>query len=153
MANQNEPIPSCRVKLFLVPPGGGDTIPLGLVEDFSAENTYDSENPKVIGEPIPPDNWVNFGQGRIRWTKVHQLNDEQMAVIAPRVAEFTSFQSYDLLALDPKDSKPIKLAVGCLPASLQFMARGGVAPRDNYDGICRIVLHGQEIQQALSQAA
>jgi len=151
--NQNEAIPSARVKLFLVPAGSGDTIALGLVEDCSARNDQDSENFKTIGEPIPPDNVTNFEQGRIRWGKVYQANDVQRGIYAPRVAEFTSYESFDLLALDPKDNKPIFLAVGCRPNSVDFTARGGASPREQYDGICRVVLFGQEIQTALAQAA
>lgn len=148
MAAEHEPIPSARVKLYVVPPGGGAAILVGLVEDFSTSMQYRSENFMAVGEPIPPDNVTNFGDGRLRWGKVHQLNNELQQVIAPQVATFTQYDAFDLLALDPKDNKPIKYVLGARADSLEFLARGGAAPRENFQGICRAVLHGDEISKA-----
>jgi hypothetical protein len=154
MANQVEPIPSARVKPFLVPPtGGGDPIPLGLVEDISFPDSFMPENFRTIGESHPPDNVLNFVEGRVRFTKVWQSSDVVLDTLRPRIAEFTAFKSFGLLILDPVDNKVLAFAIGCLPEQLEFTDRGGSAPRLNFSGVARYILFAGETAAALAAAA
>lgn len=152
MPQQNEAIPSARVKVFLVPPAGTgrQPLPVGLVEDVSVPGTYRSENFTTVGDSHPVDSVVNFMEGAVRFTKVYQDNDDVNRTIVPRMDEFASYSTFDLLAVDPKDNRPIVMAQGCLPQNLDFNARGGMAPRMQYSGICRAVLRGAELQQAMA---
>jgi len=154
MANQTEPIPSARVKAFLVPPsGGGDPLPLGLVEDISLQDSFMPENFRTVGESHPPDNVLNFVEGRIRFTKVWQSSDSILDTLRPRIAEFTAFKSFALLIIDPVDNKVIAFAIGCLPEQLEFTDRGGSAPRLNFSGLARYILTASETAVALAAAA
>jgi hypothetical protein len=144
----NEAIPSCRVKLFILPAGQNDSLPLGLCEDFSGTKQIASENFRVVGHPVVPDNVSNTEEARFRWGKVHQVDEQLRAAITPTIREWASFKPFNLLALDPIDNTPIAMLVGCRPDSLDFNARGGTAARQNYTGIARYMMLGDEVQQA-----
>jgi len=143
-----EAIPSCRVKLFILPADQTDTLPLGLCEDFSANKQIASENFRTVGTGVVPDNVSNIEEGRFRWGKVFQIDEALRAAITPTIREWSSFKPFNLLALDPVDNMPICMLVGCRPDSLDFNARGGAAARQNYTGICRYIMLGDEVQQA-----
>ena len=154
MPGPNETIGSSRVKAFLVPPegSGASPLPIALVEDYSARNQYDSENFKTIGSARPPGNVVNFHEGGVRLRAVYQQNDAVLDIIRPRLKEFDCYENFGILTVDPKDNKPIAFAEGCLPSSLSFEVQGGRAPRISYDGICKSVLFGEEIQESRAAA-
>lgn len=148
MATANEPIPSSRVKLFLIPRDSSQLIPLGFVEDFSAQMQYRSENIVEIGSLVPPDNVVNYGEGRVRWGKVHQVNPQVRAMLAPTISHPTDFQQFAVLAQDPVDNNPVALVVDVLPEMIDFNVRGGAAARSNFSGIARFALFGDEVREA-----
>lgn len=152
MARKDEAIPSARVKVFLVPPQGSgrDPLPIGLVEDTSLDQRFRSENLPALGDPHPVDNVVNMEDGSVSFNAVYRDNPDVLRVIAPRIAEFTSYERFDMLVLDPKDNKPIKMAKGLIPENLRFNAQAGRAPRLQYSGICLVVLSGEEVSQALA---
>lgn len=143
-----EAIPSCRVKLFILPAGSTDSLPLGLCEDFSANKQIASENIRSIGSPVVPDNVSNIEEGRFRWGKVYQTDEALRRAITPTIREWTEFKAFNLLALDPVDNTPIAMLVDCRPDSVDFTVRGGAAARQNYTGICRFIMLGDEVQQA-----
>lgn len=143
-----DPIPSSRVKLFILAPDQSEPIALGLVEDFSASKNVRSENFLTVGSPVPPDNVSNIEEGRVRWGRVFTPDPQYLAAVTPRIADWTKFGAFNLLALDPDTNDPIALAVGVRPESLDFTVRGGSAARQNYSGLCRYVLLGSEVKQA-----
>lgn len=148
MATPNEPIPSSRVKLFLLPRNSSQLLPLGFVEDFSAQMQYRSENIMEIGSFVPPDNVVNYGEGRVRWGKVHQVNPEVRRILAPTIANAVSFRQFSILAMDPVDNQPLALIVDALPEMIDLNVRGGAAARSNFSGIARFALFGDEVKEA-----
>lgn len=151
MANEIEALSSARVLLYVIPPpGGGEPLPLALVEQFDANSRYRSENLPEIGRGTPRANVTNLKEGGFRWGKVYQLANRLHQLIGPRVNEFASYQAFDLMAVDENDNKPLIYLRGCLPESLDFTVRAGMAPRENYSGICLVILNGDEIAEALS---
>jgi len=143
---QHEAIPSSRAKVFLVPPDGSSPIPLALVEDFVASKVIRSENFESLGEPVPPDNVSNNEQGRVRWSKVHQLDSATLAVITPRIARWVAYEAFSILVLDPETNEPIALAVDVRANAFDLSMRAGQAVRANFDGLCRYVLLGDEVK-------
>lgn len=149
MPGPNQAIASVRAKLYLIDPVDLEAVPINLVEDFAANQQHYPENFRTIGEPIPPDNVDNFMEGTVRWGRVHTLNPVLMRIIIPRVAAFTEHESFRVLALDPTDDEPIALCIGVRPQAFDLTLQGGRAARANYSGICRAVIHGEEIKEAL----
>jgi hypothetical protein len=143
-----EPIPSCRVKLFVMPTDKTQPIPLGLVEDFSATKAIRSENFVTVGDVTPPDNVSNFEDARVRWGKVFQPDPQVLEAITPRIERWTKWKPFNLLALDPDTNEPIAAAIGVRPESIDFTVRGGAAARQQYSGICKKVLLGDEVKQS-----
>ena len=143
-----DPIPSSRVKLFILPADQSEPIALGLVEDFSATKNIASENFKTVGSSVVPDNVSNIEEGRVRWGRVFTPDPQYLAAVAPRIAEWNRFESFMVLAIDPDTNDPIALAVGVRPESLDFTVRGGAAARSNYNGLCRYGLLGAEVKHA-----
>lgn len=150
MPNATEALSSARVLLYVIPPeGGGEPLPLALVEDFTAGKRVRSENFPEVGRGTPRANVTNYNDGFLRWSKVYQLAPDLHEKIAPRVNEFSSYEAFDVMAVDERDNRPIKYCRGCRPESLDFTVRAGMAPRENYSGICLTVLGEDEIQEAL----
>ncbi|GEM_PF-5454153 len=143
-------ISSVRSALFVVAPVTLDTTPLGYVENFTASKRHMAENIRSIGQPVPPDNVLNFEEGSLNWGRFLTRDPVLTAIITPRIAEFADYSSYDILAMDPDDGKALALAVGVLPQSFDVILRGGAAARNNYSAICRMILLDEEIQQSIN---
>jgi len=154
MPGPNDSIPSSRAAIFVIPPqDGAEPIILGIVEDFSAVNQYASENLMAVGKFAAPDNVVNNVQARVRWGRVHKLTPTIQQTLAPQVAQFATYERFDVLAIDPVDGVPIARVVGVLPETLDINVTNGRAMRANYTGIARFVQHGQEVLEAPEAAA
>jgi len=147
MPGIDQSIPSSLVEVFAVPPGGGAPVLLGIVEQFNATEQPASENLLGIGHFVAPDSVVNNTQGRVSWGRVHTINPTLLAIIRPVASRFATYKAFDLLAVDPSDGKPIFYCRGVLPESLDTQVANGRALRENYNGICREVLRGDEINQ------
>lgn len=145
MPGPDQSIPSSLLEIFAVPPLGGTPLSLGIVEDFSATEQYSAENLKSLGKFSPPDNVVNNVEGRIRWGAVHTLNSLRLSTIRPQLQRYAQFRSFDILAVDPSDGRPIWFCRGVLPESLDTTGTNGRALREQYSGICREIFRGAEI--------
>lgn len=108
---------------------------------------FDSELFKVLGSPYAPDGVVNFESGRVQLEAVYQDNSDILGTLAPRIAEFQSYERFDVLTSDPKDNRGITLAKGCLPQQLGFQATPGRAARLSFSGMAQVILRGDEILQ------
>lgn len=148
MAQQYEALSSARAKLFVLPADQSEPIPLGLVEEFSFQKPIRSENFMTVGSGVVPDNVSNIEEGRVRWGRVYTPDPAVLAAISPRIAQWTKFRPFNVLALDADTGDPIALCVGVRPESVDFSVRGGAAARQNYSGICRYVLVNDEVKQA-----
>lgn len=150
MATETEALSSARVLIYVIPPpGAGEPLPIALVEEFTASERFRSENLPEVGRGTPRTNVTNLKEGSLRWGKVYQLANDLHEKIGPRVNEFSSYEAFDVMAVDERDNKPLKYCRGCRPESLDFTVRAGMAPRENYSGICLAVLGGDEIAEAL----
>lgn len=149
MPEPNRLVASSRSMLFLISPVSLDSLPLGFVENFSANKQIMSENALAVGAYIPPDNVVNAEQGRVQWGRFYTRDPALTAIVTPRIASFMEFEAYRLLAMDPKDGKAIALAIDVLPEAFDLQLRGGAAARNNYTGLCRAILLDDEISRAL----
>ena len=145
MPGNDQSIPASLVEVFVIPPGGGVPILLGIVEQFNATDQPASENLLSIGKFVAPDSVVNNTQGRLSWGRVHTLNPQLLATIKPVAAQFATYKAFDIMAVDPSDGKAIFHCRGVLPESLDTQAANGRALRENYNGICREVVRGAEI--------
>lgn len=148
MPGPKEVVASCRAKIFILPRDNSAPIPLALAEDLTISKAIAAENFQVIGSATPPDNVKNSEQGRVRWTKVHQVDPEFMGAITPRIRQWTEHQAFNLLVQDPITNEPIALCIGVQPEGVDLTFRGGVATRQNFTGICRQVLSDEEVTQA-----
>lgn len=153
MAKANEAIPSVRVKCFLVPPTstGRPALPIGLVEQIGLDARYRSELFTTVGDPHPVDGVVNFEDGAVNFGAVYEDNPDVLKVIVPAIDDFTRYEKFSILTVDPNDNAPITMAVGCLPERLQFRVDGGRAARLSYSGMAEVILRGAEITKAMGQ--
>lgn len=148
MPGDNETIASSRCKLFMRPGDGGKATLMALVEDFSCTDQLTPEMLQGIGDFVPTDSVVNTMAGAFRWGRVHRLNRTILRTIKPEVARYAEYEEFEILAVDPKDNKPIARLIGCRPQSLDTSVSNGRSVRENYQGLCRYIKRGAEISES-----
>jgi len=147
MAGPREVISSAQAALFLIPPGGGAAQLLGIVEDFSAENNYQSEQLKGLGNFLPVDGVVNGAMGTFRYGAVADLDPAKHNILVPDPARFSEWGPFDVLCIDPLDNKEIARLEKCLPTNNGLTMTDGRALRQNYSGVCAYVRKGEEARR------
>ena len=152
MAKKTEAIASVRVKCFLIPPAstGQAALPIGLVEQIGLDAQFRSELFTTVGDAHPIDGVVNFEEGRVNFGAVYRNDSDVLNVITPRIDDFTGYERFDILTVDPVDNKPIIMAKGVLPERFQFRVDGGRGARLSFTGMAEVILKGAEIERALA---
>jgi hypothetical protein len=150
-----EGIPSARVSLFVIPRRqGAQPIAVGFVEQFTATKRYAVEVINELGQGPGVDTIPNNENGMVGWGRVVKFADQNLLnETRQRISEWNNFNPFNLLAVDPETGKPIALAVGVAPESIDLQTQNGRAMRENYRGVCQKVLLGDEISQAANAQA
>lgn len=147
----NKVISSARALIFVVP-ASPDAQPefLQIVEDLRMGNDYQSEQLHGLGSGPPMDNTINTMVGRLQWSRVPRMEQAIIDAIIPRVAQFTAFERFNVLAIDAVTGKGLATAVGVLPEAFELGFQNGRAARENYRGSCMFVEFFEETAQASS---
>lgn len=148
-------ISSARARLFIVPPDGSKPFSIGYVEQFRTDKRYQPDVINEIGQGPAVEVIPTTENGMVSWGRVRRFNDQAVLdATRPRIAQWTKYRTYNLLVIDPDTGKSIALAVGIAPQSIDMTTQNGRAVRENYQGACKYVLTGDEIQEAaLAEAA
>ncbi len=144
----NNIISSARALIFVVPGDGSDPAFLTIVEDLRMEKTYQGEILHGLGQGPGVDSALNNEQGMIQWGRVPQMEQRILDAIVPKIATWTAFERFNLLAIDAVSQKGIATAVGVIPSSLGLGFQNGRATRENYRGECLYIVVGDETAQA-----
>lgn len=144
----NNVISSARALIFVVPGDGSDPVFLQIVEDLRMEKVYQGEILTGLGAGVGQDSALNNETGTVQWGRVPRMEQRILDAIAPRIAEWTSFERFNVLAIDAVTGKGLATAVGVIPASLGLGFQNGRATRENYRGDCLYIEIGEETAQA-----
>jgi hypothetical protein len=144
----NKVISSARALIFVVPATAGASPEfLQIVEDLRMGNDYDSEQLNGLGSGPAIDNSLNSMRGRLQWGRVPRMEQPVIDAIIPKVAQFTAYERFNVLAIDAVTGKGLATAVGVLPETFELGFQNGRAARENYRGGCLFVEFFEETAQ------
>lgn len=145
MAGPNEAISSARSKVFLRRVGGAGPslqVPPGILEDLTFSPMYSSENLIGVGDIFPTDSVVNNTQASIRFSAVFKDDPDVNDTLRPRLSDFMSYGTFDILVMDELDGRGLFAAYACLPTSFDISLAPGRAVRLSFTGIARAFVVG-----------
>ncbi len=142
-------ISSARAQVLVITrERGAVPVSLGIVEDFRAEKTFQSEIHHSLGTGPGVDGTVNTEEGMVSWGRVPKLEQRILDAITPRINDWLSYEMINIAVVDLKTGNLLLIAVGVVPEQLGLNFQSGRAVRENFRARCQYIVVGEETSQA-----